>query len=240
MNECSVGPEAADKLEVVSAKRSNWKRWLDVLSIAVSMPVLLPLMAAVAVGIKSVSPGRVFFRHRRIGHMGKPFTCWKFRTMRTDSDPGIHQDHLDRLIRSDQPMMKIDRIGDPRLIPLGALIRAAGLDELPQLINVMLGEMSLVGPRPCLPYEYEMYQPWQKQRFDSLPGLTGLWQVSGKNSTTFSEMIRLDIQYSRTKSLWLDLKIMLKTVAALLGQLRETQVASKPEVVSANWEPVPQ
>ena len=118
-------------------------------------------------------------------------------------------------------MTKMDYYGDPRLIPLGFFLRASGLDELPQLINVLQGEMSLVGPRPCLPYEYDVYLPWQKQRLDTLPGLTGLWQVSGKNKTTFTEMIRLDISYARNRSPWLDVTIMARTVFALVAQVRE-------------------
>jgi lipopolysaccharide/colanic/teichoic acid biosynthesis glycosyltransferase len=118
-------------------------------------------------------------------------------------------------------MTKMDNFGDPRLIPLGFLLRASGLDELPQLINVLRGEMSLVGPRPCLPYEFDVYLPWQKQRLDTLPGLTGLWQVSGKNKTTFSEMVRLDISYARNSSFWLDVRIIAGTVSALVTQVRE-------------------
>jgi lipopolysaccharide/colanic/teichoic acid biosynthesis glycosyltransferase len=119
-------------------------------------------------------------------------------------------------------MVKMDARGDSRLIPGGWLIRASGLDELPQIINVLRGEMSLIGPRPCVPYEFEKYLPWQRERFNAVPGLTGLWQVSGKNRTTFEEMIRLDIQYSRNVSLWMDLKIILLTVPALLVQISDT------------------
>ena len=115
-------------------------------------------------------------------------------------------------------MTKLDSRRDPRLIPFGAALRATGLDELPQLINVLRGEMSIVGPRPCIPYEYELYEPWQRQRFNAVPGLTGLWQVSGKNRTTFTEMIRLDIEYSQRQSVGLDLKIVLKTLPALWQQ----------------------
>jgi lipopolysaccharide/colanic/teichoic acid biosynthesis glycosyltransferase len=124
-------------------------------------------------------------------------------------------------------MIKMDAHGDSRIIPFGLLLRSSGLDELPQLINVLLGEMSLAGPRPCLPYEYARYQPWQRERFNTVPGLTGLWQVSGKNRTTFAEMIRLDIEYANNKNLWLDLKIIIKTPAALLIQMWDTRIKKR-------------
>ena len=120
-------------------------------------------------------------------------------------------------------MQKLDQHGDSRIIPCGFMLRSSGLDELPQLINVLLGEMSMVGPRPCLPYERESYQPWQMERFNTLPGLTGLWQVSGKNKTTFNEMMELDIKYSREKTLWLDLVIILKTPFVIVGQVLESR-----------------
>ena len=126
-------------------------------------------------------------------------------------------------------MTKMDARGDSRIIPFGRLLRASGLDELPQLINVLKGEMSLVGPRPCLPYEVEKYLPWQKERFDAVPGLTGLWQVCGKNRTTFTKMMQLDIEYARKKNLWLDLKIIFKTIPALLVQMRDLRQKKKAQ-----------
>ena len=143
--------------------------------------------------------------------------------MKVDADNGVHKNYLKDLIHSAAPMTKMDAKGDSRLIPLGALLRSTGLDELPQLINVLRGEMSLVGPRPCIPYECEDYLPWQMERFDTLPGLTGLWQVNGKNKTTFNEMMNYDITYARTKSLFLDLRIMAKTIPALISQVRDLQ-----------------
>jgi lipopolysaccharide/colanic/teichoic acid biosynthesis glycosyltransferase len=134
---------------------------------------------------------------------------------------------LQQLMDSDAPMVKLDAAGDSRIIPGGRLLRASGLDELPQLINVLKGEMSLVGPRPCLPYEAEKYLPWQNERFDAAPGLTGLWQVSGKNRTTFTRMMQLDIAYARNQSLWLDLKIICKTIPALLGQMSDLRRKGK-------------
>ena len=200
-----------------------WKRALDMTCIFLALPGVLLLMLFIAVGIKVVSPGPVFFKQERIGHRRKRFLCWKFRTMKVGVDTAAHQQHLKQLLQSDVPMTKLDAAGDPRLIPLGAMLRASGLDELPQLINVWRGEMSLVGPRPCTPYELESYLPCHDARFDTLPGLTGLWQVRGKNKTTFTEMISLDIYYARNKSLWMDLEIMVETFSTLASQVGEAR-----------------
>jgi exopolysaccharide production protein ExoY len=186
-----------------------WKRTLDLTLILVVCPGLLLLGAAVALLIKLSSSGPVFFCQRRVGYKGKEFTCYKFRcykfrTMKVNAETESHRRHAEELIKSQAPMTKLDARKDPRLIPLGALLRAAGLDELPQIINVLRGDMSLVGQRPCIRYECEQYAPRHWQRFDAAPGLTGLWQVSGKNRTTFEEMVRLDIEYSRRRSLGLD------------------------------------
>jgi len=135
------------------------------------------------------------------------------------ADTAVHEAHMARLIETNGPMTKLDAHGDNRLIPCGRMLRAAGVDELPQLINVLRGEMSIVGPRPCLPSEYDKHLPWQKERFHTLPGLTGLWQVSGKNRTTINEMIEIDIRYVRTRSPLLDLKIMIMTIPVLLVEL---------------------
>jgi lipopolysaccharide/colanic/teichoic acid biosynthesis glycosyltransferase len=205
----------------------RWKRMLDVLLILLALPFLLPLMVFVALLIRSVSSGPALFRQERVGLKGRRFMCFKFRTMFVDADTTMHQGHLNQLMNSNTPMMKMDSKGDPRIIPFGVLLRASGLDELPQLINVLRGEMSLVGPRPCLPYEYERYLPWQKERFGTVPGLTGLWQVSGKNKTTFVEMIQLDIKYAQNKTLWWDLKIILMTVPALIVQILEAKLIKK-------------
>jgi lipopolysaccharide/colanic/teichoic acid biosynthesis glycosyltransferase len=198
-----------------------WKRALDLCSVILALPFLLPAFLIIALVIKLLSRGPVFFRQERIGHHGKPFYCLKFRTMKVNACTAGHEGHLATLIRSDAPMTKLDKIGDPRLIIFGRVLRSSGLDELPQLINVFRGEMSLVGPRPCMRYEYERYEEWHKQRFNAFPGLTGLWQVSGKNKTTFNEMIRLDLEYASRMSLWLDLKIVFKTLPVLLGQICE-------------------
>jgi exopolysaccharide production protein ExoY len=132
------------------------------------------------------------------------------------------------LMRVDCPMTKLDAHGDPRLAPFGRILRASGLDELPQIFNVLCGEMSLVGPRPCLPNEFAKYEPWQRERVNGLPGLTGYWQVNGKNKTTFNEMIAMDLFYLKNMSILLDLKIMLKTCAVIAGQLFEFRTAAQP------------
>ena len=213
-----------------SVQVPRWKRALDIACILVALPLLLPLTLFIVVVIKIGSAGPVLFRQERIGYLGRRFMCLKFRTMTVDADPAVHQGHCSHLIGSNLPMVKMDLQGDPRLVPFGWLLRASGLDELPQIINVLRGEMSLVGPRPCLPYEYDKYLPWQRERFNTLPGLTGLWQVSGKNKTTFDEMIHLDIRYARDKSLWADLKIMLRTVPTLIIEIWEARRGMEPFV----------
>ncbi|MBK9991680.1 MAG: sugar transferase [Verrucomicrobia bacterium] len=191
------------------------------------------MVTIIALITKVSSPGPVLFKQTRIGLRGQQFLCFKFRTMKMNAETVSHQAYLAQLIGSNAPMVKMDAKKDARLIPGGWLLRATGLDELPQIINVLRGEMSLVGPRPCIPYEYENYTIMQKRRFASVPGLTGLWQVSGKNKTTFSEMIHLDIRYAHTKSLWLDLKIMVMTGPALLHQVLETRMSRKDDASTA-------
>jgi lipopolysaccharide/colanic/teichoic acid biosynthesis glycosyltransferase len=204
-----------------------WKRVLDISCLLLAIPVLLPLTLIVAIIVKVGSKGPLLFRQERVGFLGRKFTLFKFRTMVVDSDTAIHEAHVANLIKSNGPMTKLDSRGDCRLTPFGRPLRAAGLDELPQLINVLRGEMSLVGPRPCLPSEYEEFLPWQRERFRTLPGLTGLWQASGKNRTTFSEMIDLDIQYVRKKSPWLDLAIMLRTIPVMMDETRRIWFSEK-------------
>ena len=148
----------------------------------------------------------------------------KFRSMKVNAETRTHEGHLQQLMEADCPMTKLDASGDPRLIPGGRLLRASGLDELPQLFNVIRGEMSLVGPRPCTPNEFDSYEARHRERFQFPPGLTGYWQVNGKNKTTFSEMIEMDLYYGGHMSAWLDLLIMLKTFPALMEQVYESQM----------------
>ena len=183
--------------------------------------VLSPILIATAALIKIVSPGPVFFKQERVGRSGKIFTLFKFRTMKVNNDAGVHRAYLKELINGDsdeeKPMVKLE--DKNRIIPFGKIIRSTCIDELPQLINVFIGDMSLIGPRPCIPYEAREYLRWHERRFDIIPGMTGLWQVSGKNNTTFKEMIRLDIKYAAERSLWLDLFILFKTPLVVISQI---------------------
>ena len=200
-----------------------WKRAIDISCCIVALPFFL--VATLFVGILKgfASPGPVFFRQERVGRGGRRFMMYKFRTMHVQADVSSHQLYFAQLVRTNAPMQKLDGRGDRRLIPGGRLIRAMGLDELPQIINVLRGEMSIVGPRPCIPYEYSQYSPVQKQRFDVAPGLTGLWQVSGKNRTTFEEMVRMDLDYIQAISPRRDCKIILQTIPALWMQVAEAR-----------------
>jgi lipopolysaccharide/colanic/teichoic acid biosynthesis glycosyltransferase len=214
-----------------------WKRALDVTCCLLALPALALLTLAMQILIRIVSPGPVFFRQQRVGYRGQLFNIYKFRTMKMNTDPAQHREHVRSLVGSNAPMEKLDTKNRHCLIPGAWLLRASGLDELPQIINVLKGEMSIVGPRPCLPAEYEMYLPWQLKRFDAQPGLTGLWQVSGKNRTTFDQMIRLDIQYATSKTWILDIKIIFMTVPALLTQVIETRTGKRSSAISPHTIP---
>jgi lipopolysaccharide/colanic/teichoic acid biosynthesis glycosyltransferase len=194
---------------------------LDVFCILATLPLTLPLIVAVAAWIKLVSRGPALFKQERIGRNGHRFVLYKFRSMQVDADTGRHFRHFRNLVRSDSPMVKLDLLCDPRLIPGGCFLRSAGLDELPQLFNILRGEMSLVGPRPCLPEELRFFTPAQRVRFEVLPGLTGIWQVLGKGVSTFNQMNSMDASYVRLSSLGLDLHLMIRTPVALVRQMRE-------------------
>lgn len=196
-----------------------WKRIMDVTGSFLGLAVLFPLFLTIAVFIKIVSPGPVFFSQKRVGYQGRLFNIWKFRTMRVDADAALHQDHVREFIRNN-PNAAMAKIGnDPRIIPFGKILRKTAVDELPQLFNVLRGDMSMVGPRPELPYAAQTYEPWPTERFDVVPGMTGLWQVSGKNKTTYHEMMRLDIRYILKRTFLLDIMILLKTFPVLVGQV---------------------
>jgi lipopolysaccharide/colanic/teichoic acid biosynthesis glycosyltransferase len=222
-----TGEEKQTECATAFAPIPQWKRILDVTLILVAIPFLAPIGVLIFVFVKIVSPGPAFFRQQRIGHARRRFMCLKFRTMKVNADTGVHQQHLKQLMHSNQPTRKLDCAGDQRLIFGGMWLRAAGVDELPQLFNVLCGDMSLVGPRPCTPFEFEMFSDRYKERCQTPPGLTGLWQISGKNKTTFEEMVDLDLKYVQEKSLWLDLKIMALTIPAILKLIWEMKIAPK-------------
>jgi lipopolysaccharide/colanic/teichoic acid biosynthesis glycosyltransferase len=204
-----------------------WKSALDVVCIVVSAPLWLPLMLLLMLVTRLASPGPIFYRQRRVGLGGRQFLIWKFRTMKVSAETQTHERYFEELMRTNCVMTKLDANGDPRLAPFGRILRASGLDELPQIFNVLAGDMSLVGPRPCLPNEFANYEPWQRKRVNALPGLTGLWQVNGKNKTTFNDMIRMDLAYASNMSLLLDIKIMLKTAGAIAQEVFECHQESR-------------
>jgi lipopolysaccharide/colanic/teichoic acid biosynthesis glycosyltransferase len=200
------------------------KRLLDVTGAVALLLMLSPVLLIIALLVKMSSRGPVLFRQVRVGEQAKPFRMLKFRTMFTNADPKLHQEFVTRFITSsnassepvkDAPF-KIAH--DPRITPLGRFLRKTSLDELPQFWNVIRGDMSLVGPRPPLAYEVEVYQPWHRRRvLDAKPGITGLWQVEGRSRTTFDEMVRLDLRYANRQCLWTDIKILLATPAAVVN-----------------------
>jgi lipopolysaccharide/colanic/teichoic acid biosynthesis glycosyltransferase len=199
------------------------KRGMDVVFSALLLVLLLPAFALIAAIVKLSSPGPVLFRQMRIGHLMKPFTMCKFRTMHATSDQQVHQNYVSWFItasdqaQSQQKPAVFKLTNDIRITPIGRFLRRTSLDELPQLWNVLIGDMSLVGPRPPLPYELQQYKPWHRGRvLEAKPGMTGLWQVVGRSRTTFDEMVRLDLRYARTMSLWSDIKILLATPAAMI------------------------
>jgi lipopolysaccharide/colanic/teichoic acid biosynthesis glycosyltransferase len=198
------------------AKRTPGKRAMDILLVGVVLLVLTPLMAIVALLVRLDSPGPILFAQRRVGRAGVPFTMWKFRSMRHASGDEFHrQQSLDWFAEAAGPTGYKSR-PDPRITRVGRYLRRTSLDELPQLLNVLRGDMSLVGPRPLMPYDRPQYQGWHFQREAVRPGITGLWQVSGRDRLSAQEMMRLDITYVRDWSLWLDLKILAKTVPAMV------------------------
>jgi exopolysaccharide production protein ExoY len=205
----------------------HWKRVLDVTFVLLTLPFWLPLVVLVMAWIRVASAGPIFYRQERIGYRRTRFMIFKFRTMRVNAETRTHEEYFAHLMRADCPMTKLDLEGDSRLISCGRFLRASGLDELPQVFNVLRGDMSLVGPRPCLPNEFQRYEEWQKVRVDVLPGLTGYWQVNGKNKTTFNEMIAMDLFYAEHMSPWRDLAIILKTIPALIGQTLESRAINR-------------
>jgi lipopolysaccharide/colanic/teichoic acid biosynthesis glycosyltransferase len=198
------------------------KRAMDIGGSLVAIVLSAPIFAVVALLIKLTSDGPILFCQKRVGQYGREFKFLKFRTMYVDNDPLIHQEYVSKLISgrgdSQQKNGMYKLANDPRITPLGRFLRKSSIDELPQLLNVLAGQMSLIGPRPPLPYEYGQYQAWHRRRVTELkPGMTGLWQVHGRSRTTFDEMVRMDLKYAQTISLWLDIKLLLQTPRAVFS-----------------------
>jgi exopolysaccharide biosynthesis polyprenyl glycosylphosphotransferase len=218
-----VEPEPL-RLRVGSCDYPRWqaalKRTVDIASALLVLTVGAPLLIFLALAVKFSSPGPVFFRQVRLGKDGKPFTFYKFRSMHHKNDDAVHRDFAKDFIcgdmseNPDRTVFKMVR--DPRITCIGRFLRRSSLDELPQFFNVLRGEMSLVGPRPPISYEIEHYQDWHKDRLKVKPGLTGLWQVSGRSSVGFDEMVMLDLYYIAHWNLKLDLKIMARTVPVMV------------------------
>ena len=219
-----------DLAKQADAKRISGalKRAMDIIGSILALTFAAPVFLMIAMAIKATSKGPVFFRQKRVGHNGKPFVFLKFRSMTVDNDDGAHQKYVKELIagKAERQPSNGNRgsafklINDPRITTVGAFLRKTSLDELPQFFNVLKGEMSLVGPRPPIPYEVESYDFWHRRRLlEAKPGITGLWQVSGRSRVTFDEMVRLDLRYARSCSPWMDLKILLRTpLAVVLGE----------------------
>jgi len=214
-----LGASAA-KSTPARRRSATAKRVFDFLCSFMAVVILSPLLLLIVVLVKITSPGPALFRQKRIGQHGREFTFLKFRSMVVNNDPSIHQEYVRNLIAN-----KVDSNGgnfkikdDPRVTAVGRIIRKTSLDELPQFFNVLRGDMSLVGPRPPIPYEIEGYSLWHRRRIlDAKPGITGAWQVEGRSRTSFDEMVRMDLRYIRNQSFWLDLKILLKTPRAVIG-----------------------
>ena len=202
------------------------KRFIDIIGSIVGIILFGPVMIIIAFLIKFSSPGPILFKQKRVGYLGKEFTFIKFRSMRIDMDDQIHQEYVKKLIEGkndeinmgteDKPVYKI--VNDPRITTVGAFIRKTSLDELPQFFNVLIGDMSLVGPRPPIPYEVDLYKNWHLKRIAEVkPGITGMWQAYGRSETTFDDMVRYDIQYVNNQSMWLDIKILFATISSVFS-----------------------
>ncbi len=216
-----------DLHELVKGKRrtQSLKRAIDILGSALLMILFLPLFVLIAIAVKATSKGPVFFKQQRVGQHGRYFTFLKFRSMRDSNDHSAHREYVKQMIAGNAEQISLHGSGegvyklvnDPRITPLGRFLRRTSLDELPQFLNVLRGEMSLVGPRPPIPYEVAAYQTWHRRRLLQVkPGITGLWQVTGRSRVSFDDMVRLDLQYANFWSLWLDFKILMRTPAAVI------------------------
>ena len=196
-----------------------WKELFDFVAAFVGVVVLAPFLGIITIGIKLDSPGGAIFPRKQVGENGTEFTMYKFRTMFINNDDSAYKNYLTKYIQDSAPY-KVDEEGmpvykvtdDPRVSRFGSFLRKTNLDELPQLFNVLKGDMSLIGPRPDIPFAVGMYEDWHRQRLAVKPGITGLWQVQGRKNLSFEDMVRLDIEYIRRQSILLDIKILLKTI----------------------------
>jgi len=204
---------------------SGAKRVMDIAGSALALIVCLPLLLIIAAAIKASSKGPVFFRQQRVGQHGKSFTFLKFRSMHVDNDPNVHKEYVTKLIAGQAEPKSSNGNGecvykltdDDRITRVGAFLRRTSFDELPQFLNVLKGDMSLVGPRPAIPYEVAAYQTWHRRRvLEVKPGITGLWQVNGRSRVKFDEMVRLDLRYAKSWTPWLDIKILMRTPRAVV------------------------
>ena len=200
------------------ARESRGKRVFDLVIASGATLACLPVIACLAIMVRLDSKGPVFFRQERVGRDGVPFRIWKFRSMRHNSDDQRHRADASAWFAAEPKGGSYKTLSDPRITRAGRFLRKTSLDELPQLFNVLRGEMSLVGPRPGIAYELDHYLPWYFERQRVKPGITGLWQVSGREKVSADAMMTLDVGYVRERNMWLDLKILLFTVPALLGR----------------------
>lgn len=201
------------------------KRAIDIVGSALMLILCSPILLMIALVIKASSKGPALFRQQRVGQHGHQFTFLKFRSMRVDNDNSVHREYVTKLIADEVERQQSSRNGegifkltnDKRVTPVGKFLRRTSFDELPQFVNVLKGDMSLVGPRPPIPYELAVYQTWHRRRvLEVKPGITGLWQVTGRSRVKFDEMVRLDLRYAKSWSPWLDLKILMKTPLAVI------------------------
>lgn len=197
------------------------RRLRDLVLAATALILAAPLMVAIAALVRATSSGPILFRQTRLGHLERPFQMLKFRTMYADCDHGVHREYVTRMLTDEDPrqhgataLFKLEH--DARIIPIGRFLRRTSLDELPQLFNVLRGDMALVGPRPVLPWEVELYKPHHRERFQVKPGITGLWQVRGRSRLSWSQALELDVEYVRRQSIALDLWILVMTLPAVL------------------------
>ncbi|RJQ18378.1 MAG: sugar transferase [Nitrospiraceae bacterium] len=195
---------------------------MDIFGSITGLIVFFPIFIVLSILIRIDSPGPAIFKQKRIGKDGRPFIFYKFRTMTNNADETAHRDYIRKLLTEEdvkpenngkEKIFKL--VNDARITRIGCFLRKTSIDELPQLFNVLRGDMSLVGPRPPIPYEVELYEEWQVKRLSVIPGMTGLWQVEGRNKLGYIDSIQLDLEYIKNWSLWLDIKILFKTISVV-------------------------